>query len=124
MGRKKAPSKEELDAMLFEEDEEDSLPRALDKNLLLLRQIDRINRIAASGDIFSYINSVEQMLYMLTPYIDKKYILAMLEEKKNFKIALDRIDPEDTAKHTQLNIKYYGQQFNLLMQLLSRRGMW
>ena len=124
MARPKKHTKEELDAMLFEEDEEDMLPRALDKGLILLRHIDRINRVATLGETFGFINSVEQFAHMLQPYYDKIYVVALKKEKEDFKKALSSLDSEDLEGKSYLDVKYYGEVFRLLMELLNRRGMW
>lgn len=121
---KKTKSKKE-DYELFDEDEEDLLPKQFDKNVVFLRQIDRINKIAAAGDTAAWINSIEQLENMLAADIesDTLYKTRLTTELKTCEEAKKRHRNDEDAIFN-LNAEFYQQKYKLLIILLNRRGMW
>lgn len=115
--------KEDLGFRLFPEDQEDQIPQRLDKSLILLRQVDRINRLAAIGDTNAYINSVQQLYYFIVHLEDKRFKADLDFEEKVYNKERAKYGPEEQFEALKMDIIFYGTKYRLLVDLMRRRGL-
>lgn len=114
--------KKKLGFTLFDEDEEDNLPQKLDKSLILLRQIDRINRLASMGDLMGYVNSINQLGYFLSSELDDRYKKELKIELNASQAVKNKYSDDDVAEKLNVDVEFSGQKFKLLCEVLSRKG--
>ena len=106
-------------------DDDDNLfyGRKLDRSLILLKQIDRINFLAAVGDVTAYINSIQQLFYCLYPEVDKTALDEIEKEQRQYNEAVDKYTGDNMSDLNQIKSEHYGEKFRILNVLLRRKGL-
>lgn len=108
----------------------------IDFNFLLLRQIGLIVRLLSfmdsSSNITDFVNGVDGLYYMLSPYLDQFYKRKWSMLRLRYTLEINKIPNDDILKSeyntsykdliNHYNTELAKKKFSLLMELMSRRN--
>ena len=112
-----------LDDIGFLEGEIESSGGAkIDYPLLVLRQIDRVDKVISSGSDTTIIRSITALTKLIQPYSDKKFKEEITNIEKRYAKERNNLKPNDNNGENNLELEKVFEVYGKLMELLRRIG--
>jgi len=115
---------EEHDIQFLDVERDSTIHTKLDYASILFRQIERIMLAAHQGITVTYIDNIENLSMMLSPYTDKLFEEDKKEIKKRVKLTVGNMGVQYTeaGKITDVEKEAAKDMFIALMKLMARKA--